>query len=53
MLHQPALLLGRLRPHKSHGGAANRLADRFGVGRVVLVALEVGFTSFAGINRTS
>src|SRR6516162_8236664 len=41
MLHQPALLLGRLRPHKSHGGAANRLADRFGVGRVVLVALDV------------
>src|SRR6516164_5894261 len=46
MLHQPALLLGRLRPHKSHGGAANRLADRFGVGRVVLVSLDVSFYVF-------
>src|SRR5262245_26922279 len=42
VLHQPALLLGRLRPHKSHRRPANRLADRLGVRCVVLVALDVG-----------
>jgi hypothetical protein len=41
MLHQPALLLGRLDLHKTHGRATNRLADRLGVGRIVLVALDV------------
>src|SRR5439155_3246206 len=41
MLHQPALLLGRLDLHKTHGRAANRLADRFRIGRVILVALDV------------
>jgi hypothetical protein len=29
MLHEPALLLGRLRPHKSHCRPANRLTARF------------------------
>jgi hypothetical protein len=42
MLHQPALLFGRLRPHKSHRRPANRLADRLGVRRIILVALDVG-----------
>jgi hypothetical protein len=46
MLHQPALLLGRLDLHKTHGRAANRLADRLGVGRVVLVALDVSLHVF-------
>src|SRR3954453_5230670 len=41
MLHQPALLLGRLRSPKSHRRPANRLADRLGIGRIVLVALDV------------
>jgi hypothetical protein len=41
MLHQPALLLGQLRPHKSHRRPANRLADRLGVCRIVFVALDV------------
>jgi hypothetical protein len=41
MLHQPALLLGRLRPHKSHRRPANRLADCLRVRRIVLVALDV------------
>src|ERR1700738_3438720 len=41
MLHQPALLLGRFRPHKSHPRPANRLADRLRVRRVVFVALDV------------
>jgi hypothetical protein len=41
VLHKPALLLGRLDLHKTHRGAANRLADRLGVGRIVLVALDV------------
>ena len=42
MLHQPALLLGRLYSHKSHGRPANRLTARFRVDRIVLVALDVG-----------
>ena len=43
MLHQPALLLGRFRPHQSHPRPANRLADRLGVSRIVFVALDVSF----------
>src|SRR6516225_12436667 len=41
MLHQPTLLLSRFDPYKAHGRPANRLTDRFGVGRIVLVALDV------------
>jgi hypothetical protein len=41
MLHQPALLLGRLDPHKAYGRTSDRLADRLGVGGIVLVALDV------------
>jgi hypothetical protein len=37
MLHQPALLLGRLHLHKSHRRPANRLADRLRVGRIILL----------------
>src|SRR6516165_6991939 len=46
MLHQPALLLGRFRLHKSHRRPANRLADCLGVGRIVFVALDVGLHVF-------
>jgi hypothetical protein len=46
MLHQPALLLGRLRPHKSHRRPANRLADRLGIGRIIFVALDVSLHVF-------
>jgi hypothetical protein len=35
------LLLGRLDRHKPHGRAAHRFADRFGVDRIVLAALDV------------
>ena len=42
MLHQPALLLGRFDHYKPHGWAPDRLADRLGVGGIVLVALDVG-----------
>jgi len=42
MLHQPALLLGRLDHNEPHGWAPDCLADRLGVGRIVLVALDVG-----------
>src|SRR5271167_3383540 len=42
MLHQPALLFGRLDRDKPHGRASHRLADRLGVGGIVLVALDVG-----------
>jgi uncharacterized protein (TIGR03118 family) len=38
MLHQPALLLGRFRPHKSHPRPANRLAYRLRVRRIVFGA---------------
>jgi hypothetical protein len=40
--HQNRLLLGALHRHKPHVGALNRLADRLRIGRIVLVALEVG-----------
>src|SRR5262245_1742953 len=42
VLHQLALLLGRLDAHKAHGWAPDRLADRLGVSCVVLIALEIG-----------
>src|ERR1039458_8737033 len=42
MQHQPALLLGRFDLYKTHGRPPHRLADRLGVGRIVLVALDVG-----------
>src|SRR5215472_11179128 len=42
MLHQLRLLLGRLHPHKAHGRPTYCLADRFGISRVILVALEIG-----------
>jgi hypothetical protein len=38
VLHQLALLLGRLDPHKAHRRSSNRLADRLGVSGIVLVA---------------
>jgi len=46
MQHQPALLLGRFDLHKTHGWASHRLADRLGIGSVILVALDVGFHIF-------
>jgi hypothetical protein len=42
MQHQPALLLGRFDLHETHGRTPDRLADRLGVGGIVLVALDVG-----------
>ena len=42
MQHQLALLLGRFDLHETHGRAPHRLADRLGVSRIVLVALDVG-----------
>ena len=42
MQHQPALLLDRFDLHKTHGRPPHRLADRLGVGRIVLVALYIG-----------
>src|SRR5580700_2159883 len=42
MQHQPALLLGRFDLYETHGRPPRRLADRLGVGRIVLVALDVG-----------
>jgi hypothetical protein len=41
MLHQLTLLIGRFDSHKSHARAANRLADRRGICRVVLVAPDI------------
>src|SRR5215468_10448163 len=42
MLHQLTLLFGRFDPHEAHGRSPNRFADRLGVSRIVLVALDVG-----------
>ena len=39
---QRRLLLLRLDRHKAHRRAGHRLADRRGIGRIVLVALEIG-----------
>src|SRR6516165_1641535 len=41
MLHQPALLLGRLHLHKSHRRPTNPLTARFRVNRIVLAALHI------------
>jgi hypothetical protein len=50
LAHQPlpatvqqhsSLLVSRLDRHKAHRRAPNRLADRFGIGGIVLVALDV------------
>jgi hypothetical protein len=42
VLHQSALLLRRLDRNEAHGRPPNRLADRLGIGRIVLVAFDVG-----------
>jgi hypothetical protein len=42
MQHQLALLLGRFDLHETHGRASHRLADRLGIGSVILVALDIG-----------
>ena len=40
--HQHRLLLGRLDRHEAHRRPRHRLADRLGVGRIRLAALDVG-----------
>jgi hypothetical protein len=40
--HQGCLLLGRLHRHEAHRRPAHRLAQRLGVRRIVLAALDVG-----------
>src|SRR5260370_26748475 len=42
MQHQAALLLGGLGRHEPHVGSGDRLADRLGVGGIVLLPLDVG-----------
>ena len=42
MQHQLTLLLDRFDLHKSHGRPPYRLADRLGVGGIILIALDVG-----------
>src|SRR5215468_6514158 len=46
MQHQPALLLSRFDLHKTHGWTPHGLADCRGIGRIVLVALDVGLDVF-------
>src|ERR1700735_5706188 len=41
--HQCRLLLGRLRRHEAHRRPAHRLTQRFGIGRIVLAALDIRF----------
>ena len=43
MQHQPALLLDRFDLNKTHSRPPYRLADRLGVGGIVLVALDISF----------
>jgi hypothetical protein len=40
--HQAALLLGFLGWHKPHVGSSDRLANRLGTSRIVLMPLDVG-----------
>jgi hypothetical protein len=40
--HQRRLLLGALDRHETHARPAHRFADRFGIERVVLAALDPG-----------
>ncbi|MCY1293676.1 hypothetical protein D9M69_439720 [compost metagenome] len=42
MQRQHGLLLDVLKRHEAHVGARDRFADRLGIGRVVLVGLDVG-----------
>jgi len=42
MQHQSALLFGRFDLHKTHSRTSHSLADRLGVGGIILVALDVG-----------
>src|SRR5437588_1482205 len=42
MQHQLTLLCSRLDLHESHGRPPHRLANRFGIGGIVFVALDVG-----------
>jgi hypothetical protein len=44
MLHQLTLLLGRFDLHETHGRPPDRLADRLGIGGIVLVALRTALT---------
>ena len=46
MQHQLTLLLDRFDLNKTHGRPPYRLADRLGVGGIVLVALDVGLHVF-------
>ena len=48
-----SLLVSRLDRHKAHRRAPNSLADRFRIGGIVLVALDVRLHVLRGISRTS
>ena len=42
MKHQATLLLRRFGRHEAHAGPLHRFTDRLGIGRIVLLALDVG-----------
>ena len=50
--HQARLLLSRLHRHEAHRWPAHRLAKRFGVGRIVLAALDIRLDQLGAINFT-
>ena len=52
MQHQYGLLFGVLHWHKPHRGPRYGLADRLRIGRIVLVALDVGLHVGRGISFT-
>jgi len=41
--HQHALALGALDRHEPHGRSSDRLADRLGVGSIILLSADIGF----------
>jgi hypothetical protein len=53
MQQHSSLLLRHLDRHKAHRRPLDRLANRFGIGGILLIALDVRFTYCAGISRTS
>jgi hypothetical protein len=44
MERQTALLLSRLGWHEPHIGSRDRFANRFRIGGIVLLSLDIGFT---------
>lgn len=51
--HHHTLLVWALHLDEPHRRPGHRLADRLRVGRIILLAFDIGFTQLGGISRTS